>query len=83
METAENNKLNYLDITIEIVDNAFRFNIYRKPTLIIPNESCHPTEHKLAAIRYLCNRKDIYPIPIEYKQEEKIIHTIMHTQHQQ
>jgi hypothetical protein len=82
METAENNKLNYLDITIEIIDNTFRFNIYRKPTttdLIIPYESCHPTEHKLAAIRYLCNRKDTYPIPIEHKQEEiRIINTIMH-----
>jgi hypothetical protein len=82
METAVNNKLNYLDTTIEIVDNAFRFNIYRKPTttdLIIPNESCHPTEHKLAAIRYLSNRKDTYPIPIDYKLEEiRIINTITH-----
>jgi len=35
------------------------FNIYRKPTAtdtIIPNDSCHPSEHKLAAIRYLTNR---------------------------
>jgi hypothetical protein len=36
-------------------------------------------EHKLAGIRYLYNRKDTYPIPAEYKQEEtKIISTIMH-----
>jgi hypothetical protein len=70
-----------LDITIETVDNAFRFNIYRKPTttdLIIPFESCHPTEHKLTAIRYLNNRKDTYPIPIQHKQEEiNVINTLM------
>jgi AraC-like DNA-binding protein len=82
METQIDNKINYLDISIEITNSTFRFNIYRKPTttdLITPNESCHPTEHKLAAIKYLYNRKDTYPIPVEYKQEEtKIISTIMH-----
>jgi hypothetical protein len=81
-ETAINNKLNYLDITIEITNKIFSFNIYRKPTttdLITPNESCHPMEHKLAAIRYLPYRKDTFPISSENKEEEtKIINTIMH-----
>jgi hypothetical protein len=46
--------------------------------LIIPYESCHPAEHKLAAIRYLNNRKDTYPIPTEHKQEEiKVVNTLM------
>jgi hypothetical protein len=82
METQVDNKLNYLDITIEIINSRFSFNIYRKPTttdLIISNESCHPMEHKLAAIRYLHNRKDTFPISSEYKQEEtKVINTIMY-----
>jgi hypothetical protein len=82
MEKQISNKLNYLDITIEITNNIFGFNTYRKPTttdLIIPNESCHPMEHKLAAIRYLHNRKDTFPISSECKQEEtKVINTIMH-----
>jgi hypothetical protein len=67
------NKLNYLDITIENNNNIFTFNIYRKPTttdLIIPHDSCHPTEHKLAAIRYMTNRKNTYPITIEHKHNE-------------
>jgi hypothetical protein len=81
METQISNKLNYLDITIKIINNIFRFNIYRNPTttdLIIPNEPCHPIEHKFAAIRYLRNRKDTYPNSTEHNQEEtKIINTIM------
>ena len=34
-------------------DKAISFNIYRKPTatdIIIPNDSCHPPEQKVAAI---------------------------------
>jgi len=41
------------------------FNIYRKRTsaeIVIPNDSCHPLEHKLAAIRYLPNRLSKYPM---------------------
>jgi hypothetical protein len=56
MKKQINNKLNYLDITIENTHNIFTFNIYRKPTttdLTIYNDSCHPNEYKNAAIRYL------------------------------
>ena len=41
------------------------FSIYRKPMatdIIIPNDSCHPPEHKLAAIRYLTNCLSTYPM---------------------
>jgi hypothetical protein len=42
--------------------------------LIIPHDSCHPTEHKLAA-----NRKNTYPITTEQKHNEtQIINTILH-----
>ena len=37
------------------------FEVYRKPTtadIIIPNDPCHPNEHKSAAIRYCRNRLD-------------------------
>lgn len=39
-------------------DKNLVFVIFRKPTTtdtIIPNDSCHPRDHKLAAIRYMSN----------------------------
>jgi hypothetical protein len=50
------------------------FNIYRKPTytdVIIPNDSCHPREQKMAAIRYLHNRLNTYHLSPKKWQEEK------------
>jgi hypothetical protein len=73
MEKHINNKQSYLDITIENTHNIFTFNINRKPTttdLIIHNDSCHPTEHKNAAIRYLTNRMNTYPISTNNKYQE-------------
>ena len=58
LEKEQNNKINFLDITIIKNHDAFSFEIYRKPSttdIIIPNYSCHPREHKTAAIRYYCN----------------------------
>ena len=49
-------KLNFLDITIQREQHSIPTNIYRKPTTtdaIIPNDSCHPIEQKIAAIHYL------------------------------
>jgi hypothetical protein len=45
METENDNKINFLDITIHKERNGFSFNIFRKPTatdIIIPKGSCHP-----------------------------------------
>jgi hypothetical protein len=73
MERQTNNILNYIDITIENTNNALTFSIYRKPTttdLMIHNDSCHPTEHKYSAIRYLVNRMNTYPISTESKHNE-------------
>jgi hypothetical protein len=54
MEEEFENKINFLDITTSKGENNVRFNTYRKPSttdIIMPNDSCHPVEHKLAAVR--------------------------------
>jgi hypothetical protein len=59
IEHEQNEQINYLDITIHRQQSNFGFDIYRKPTTtnhIIPNDSCHPLEHKLSAIQFLTNR---------------------------
>ena len=63
LEREKDNKLNFLDITIEKTNTGFSYNIYRKATTtdtIIPMDSNHPLEHKMAAIRYLINRANTY-----------------------
>jgi hypothetical protein len=48
-------------------------NVYRKPTTtdaIIPQDSCHPQEHKLAAARHFINRILTYNIDSIDKQTE-------------
>jgi hypothetical protein len=69
MEEEVDNKINFLDI---IFPNMF--NIYRKHTAadIIPNDPCHPLEHKLAAISYLPNCLSTYPIFIGKKENDTI-----------
>jgi hypothetical protein len=55
LEEEQDYKINFLDITITKQCDSLAFEIYRKPTatdIIIPNDSCHPREHKIAAIRY-------------------------------
>jgi hypothetical protein len=77
IETQTDNKLNCLDITIENKDNTFTFDIYIKPTttdLIIHNDSCHPSEHKHSAIRYMINRMNTYHIPTDKKHKETQIY---------
>jgi len=58
--------INFLDITIHTEKTNFPIEIYRKPKykdFITPNDSCHPTEHTLAAIRYLYSRINSYQLP--------------------
>jgi hypothetical protein len=65
IEKERNNKLNYLDITIDNTPNTPTFSICRKPTttdIIIHNDSYHPPEHKNSAIRHFINRMNTYPI---------------------
>jgi hypothetical protein len=57
--------------------------IYRKPTytdVIIPNDSCHPREHKMAAIHYLYNRMNTYYLsPGKWQKENNNIQQILKT----
>jgi hypothetical protein len=84
-----NNCINFLDITITKTTDRLSYKIYRKPTTtnsIIPFDSCHPIQHKLAAIRFLTNRRDSYHLDRENKQMEtgiidQILHTMVITPH--
>jgi hypothetical protein len=73
IEKEHDNSINFLDITINRKNTKMEFEIYRKPTqtdIIIPNDSCHPYEHKISAINYLINRANTYPITKEAKKKE-------------
>ena len=74
LQKEENNKINFLDITITKGPDGLLFEIYKKPTttdVIIPNDSCHPSEHKTAAIRYFYNRMKSYKLIPESQQKER------------
>ena len=74
LEKEQNNRINFLDITISKNQDGLAFEIYRKPTatdIIIPSDSCHPREHKTAAIIYYYNRLEMYKLTLESRQNEK------------
>jgi hypothetical protein len=65
--------ITFIDLTIHREEEKFLFSIYRKPTqtdIIIPNNSCHPHEHKTSSINYLFNRVHSYPLTKEGKEME-------------
>jgi len=67
-------KISFLDITISREANKLSIDIYRKPKYTdatITVVSCHPKEHKLAAIRYLYNRMSSYHLTPEKWRKEK------------
>jgi hypothetical protein len=66
MEQEKDNRINYLDIKLS-------FDVFRKPIttdVIIPNDTCHPIEQKLAAIIYFANRIETYNLDHKIKQKE-------------
>jgi hypothetical protein len=72
--------LKFLDITIQRGQHHFSTNIYRKPTTadsIIPNDSCHPKEQKMAAIDFLYNRMNTYNLSTAEMQKEDTIQQIL------
>ena len=75
-----NNTINFLDLLIIRHPTHIDIDIYRKPTTTdttINYNSNHPTEHKMAAYRYLINRMLTLPLSNEKKSSEwKTIQTI-------
>jgi len=73
IEKEMKHKINFLDITINREPNKMSIDIYRKPTytdVIIPNDSCHPREHKMAAVHYLYSRMNTYQLSSGKWQKE-------------
>lgn len=69
--------LNFLDINVNILNNSFKFNIYRKPTftdIVIPNSSIHPLNIKTSAFHAMLNRLINIPLNyINYRNELNVI----------
>lgn len=65
LEKDSNRTLNFLDLTISIVDNKFEFDIYRKPThtdTVIHADSNHHMSHKMAAFNSYIHRALTVPL---------------------
>jgi hypothetical protein len=76
IEEQVNNKINFLDISITKTRKKLKLGIFRKTTttnLIIHDSSCHPYEHKNAAINFLNNPMNKYPITYSNNNEETVI----------
>jgi hypothetical protein len=80
-EAESNNKINYLDITINRTPTNWKTSIHRKPTFtdtIIPYSCNHPAQHKYAALRFLHNRLNTYKLQKDdYNEEMDTIHDIL------
>jgi hypothetical protein len=76
LDQEKENKLNFLDLSVIKATDKIYFKIYRKETtsdVIIPRDSCHPTQQKLAAIRYFTNRINTYGLDHTIKNRQKQI----------
>lgn len=78
LENAINNKINFLDISIQIYKGKLDFSIYRKPTYsdnIIHKNSNHPVNHKRAALNSMIFR--LINIPMNKQNYKKELQTIL------
>ena len=72
-ELEQNQRINFLDLTIDRSAPVFKFAIYRKPTTcsaLIPADSCHFIGHKMAAFRSMVQRMLRIPLDSEEKMSE-------------
>lgn len=72
-EIENNNKLNFLDISLIRKDRVVHFDIYRKPSntsRYITSDSFCPTSHKMAAFHSMIHRMVNIPLPIEHYMKE-------------
>ena len=76
----ENNSVSFLDLLLTRHKNQIEIDIYRKPTATdttINFMSNRPTEHKMAAYRYLINRMTALTLTLEKRKTERMrIHDI-------
>ncbi|PSN38567.1 hypothetical protein C0J52_19763 [Blattella germanica] len=73
LEKEDNNRKNYLDLTITRSTNSTEFSIYRIPTnsdLCIHNSSRHPIQHKLSTFNSLIHRLINIPMSKENHDNE-------------
>jgi hypothetical protein len=66
-----NNTINFLDLSIIRYPSKIEIDIYRKPTTTdttINHTPNHPTEHKMAAYRYIINKMLMLPLTAERKK---------------
>ena len=78
-EIMVDNKINFMDLTINIVNQKMEFSIYRKPTcsdVVINNNSDHPISKKHAAFHSLAHRAANVPMSKEnlHKELDNIRH---------
>lgn len=67
------NKISFLDLLINRKNSSLSIDIYRKPTTTdttIHYKSNHPTQHKIAACRYMINRLNNLPLSQEQRHQE-------------
>lgn len=67
------NKISFLDLLINRKNSSLSIDIYRKPTTTdttIHYKSNHPTQHKIAACRYMINRLHNLPLSQEQRHQE-------------
>jgi len=80
LEVGINSTLNFLDLTLSIVENKINFNIFRKPTFtdtVIDNTSNHPISHKHSAFHSMIHRLVTTPLSDNnYANELNIIKLI-------
>jgi predicted GIY-YIG superfamily endonuclease len=79
MERGVDQKINFLDLEIEIREDNHVFAIYRKPTYtdqVIPADSCHPISHKLASFNCMLHR--LLNIPMPKANFDRELATIKH-----
>jgi hypothetical protein len=65
LEKENDNKLNFLDITVHRLHSKLEYKIFCKPnstSTIIHSTSCHPVEHKTMDFDFLFNRLNTYPL---------------------